>query len=97
MEMLRNHLKTHAAQSDWGSYTQADYFRKELQRQIDQINEHARKCQTKLANNSRRGQTDQVRNLQAQLRSCAIERRKCLGMIAALTRRFPDRETVPSS
>ena len=91
---METHLKNHAAQSEWGNHSQSGYFRNELQRQIELINQHARKCQAKLTNNSRHGQTDQVRRLQAQLRSCAIERRKCLEMLDALTRRFPDPETT---
>jgi hypothetical protein len=94
---VETYLKKYAAQSDWGNSSQADYFRNELQRQIDLINEHARKCQVHLENNSRRGQTEQVRHLQAQLRGCAIERRKCLEMLTALTHRFPDPEATLSS
>ena len=74
----------------WGpDYRQADYFRDELHRQIDLLNEHVRKCHAKLAVDTRRGQVDQIRHAQAQLRQCAIERRKLLEMLAALTRRFP--------
>jgi hypothetical protein len=63
-----------------------------LRRQIDLLNEHVRNCQVKLATNSQRGQVDQVRHLQTHLRNCAIERRKLLDMLAALTSRFPDEE-----
>jgi hypothetical protein len=70
-------------------YRQADYFRDELHRQIDLLNEHVRKCHAKLAVNTSRAQVDQIRHMQAQLRQCAIERSELLEMLAALTRRFP--------
>jgi len=77
-------------ESDRASHRQADYFRDELHRQVDLLDDRVRKCQAKLATNSRLGQVDQVRHVQAQLRNCAIERRRLLEMVAALTRRFPD-------
>jgi len=70
-------------------YRQADYFRDELHRQIDLLNEHVCKCHAKLAVNTSRAQVDQIRHMQAQLRQCAIERGELLEMLAALTRRFP--------
>lgn len=86
------HLHSYAADSDSANHLQADYFRDELRRQIDLLNEHVRNCQMKLATNSQRGQVDQVRHLQTHLRNCTIERRKLLDMLAALTSRFPDEE-----
>jgi DNA repair exonuclease SbcCD ATPase subunit len=85
---------SHALESDPANHRQAEYFRDELHHQIELLNDHVRKCQAKLAANTRRGQVDQIRHMQAQLRQCAIERRKLLEMLAALTRRFPDNEVA---
>ena len=85
-------MHSHAAELDRANQCQADYFRDELRCQIDLLNEHVQKCQAKLAVNSRRGQLDQVRHMQAQLLACVIERRKLLEMLTALTDRFPDDE-----
>ncbi|MCX6487815.1 MAG: hypothetical protein NT156_07550 [Mycobacterium sp.] len=90
MEAMITKLYSDVAASDRANHHQADCFRDELHRQIDLLNEHVRKFQAKLAVNTRRGQVDQIRHMQAQLRQCAIERRKLLEMLAALTRRFPD-------
>ena len=84
------HLPAHPVESDRASQCQADYFRGELHREVDLLNERVRRCQAKLATNARLGQVDQVRHMQAQLRNCAIERRKLTEMLAELTRRFPD-------
>jgi len=92
METPGTHLKSYAAEPDSANYRQADYFRNELQLQIDQLDVHVRKCQTKLATYSQRGQVDQVRHMQSHLRNCAIERREVVDMLVALTRRFSDDE-----
>lgn len=94
VETTLTHLDGQIVESDRTSHRQADYFCDELHRQIDLLNEQVRQRQARLAVNSRRGQLDQVRHMQAQLRDCAIERRKLLEMIAALTRRFPDNEVA---
>jgi hypothetical protein len=72
-----------------GDSRQADYFRVELCRQIDLLGERAAKLQAKLAVSSKRGQLDQVRLMQTQLRHCAVERRTILEMLAELSRCFP--------
>jgi ribosomal protein L17 len=92
MEAKVTHLKSHAAEPDSANHRQADYFRKELQTQIDQLDAHVRKCQAKLATYSQRGQVDQVRHMQSHLRNCAIERRELANMLDALARRFSDDE-----
>ena len=92
MEATVTHLKSPAAESDSANHRQADYFRKELQLQIDLLDTHVRKCQAKLATYSQRGQVDQVRHMQSHLRNCAIERRELLDMLVALTHRFSDDE-----
>jgi len=92
MQTTVTHLKSYAAEPDSANYRQADYFRNELQLQIDQLDVHVRKCQAKLATYSQRGQVDQVRHMQSHLRNCAIERREVVDMLVALTRRFSDDE-----
>jgi hypothetical protein len=92
MQTTVTHLKSYAAEPDSANYRQADYFRKELQLQIDQLDVHVRKCQAKLATYSQRGQVDQVRHMQSHLRNCAIERRELVDMLVALTHRFSDDE-----
>ena len=92
MKSTVTHLKSFAAEPDSANYRQADYFRKELQLQIDQLDVHVRKCQAKLATYSQRGQVDQVRHMQSHLRNCAIERRELVDMLVALTHRFSDDE-----
>jgi hypothetical protein len=85
---------SHAVESDPANHRQADYFRDELHRQIELLNEHVRKCQAKLAAHNHHHRIEQVRVVQRELRACAVERRKLLEMIAALTRRFPDDEVA---
>jgi hypothetical protein len=92
MQTTVTHLKSYAAEPDSANYRQADYFRKELQLQIDQLDVQVRKCQAKLATYSQRGQVDQVRHMQSHLRNCAIERRELVDMLVALTHRFSDDE-----
>jgi len=92
METPGTHLKSYAAEPDSANYRQADYFRNELQLQIDLLDVHVRKCQAKLATYSQRGQVDQVRHMQSHLRNCAVERREVVDMLVALTRRFSDDE-----
>jgi hypothetical protein len=94
VEAMITKLHSHAATSDRANHGQADYFRDELYRQIELLNEHVRKCQAKLAVNTRRGQVDQIRHMQAQHRQCVIERRKLLEMLAALNFRFPEVEVA---
>ena len=81
---------THHAASDQANYRQADYFRDELHREIDLINERVAKCQAKLTTAVRHRRIEQVRLVQGELRNCAIERRKLVEMIMALhlLRRF---------
>jgi len=94
MGEMVSYLNSHVAASDQANRRQADYFRDELHRQIDLINERVAKCQAKLATDTRHRRIEQVRLVQGELRNCAIERRKLLEMIATLTHRFPDDEVA---
>ena len=84
-----NNVKDHVAVLGLGDQRQADYFRDELCRQIDLLAERVARFQAKLAVSSKRGQLDQVRLMQTQLRHCAVERRIILEMLAELSRCFP--------
>jgi hypothetical protein len=84
-----NNVKDHVAVLGLGDRRQADYFRDELCRQIDLLAERVARLQAKLAVSSKRGQLDQVRLMQTQLRHCAVERRTILEMLAELSRCFP--------
>ena len=84
-----NDVNNHVSDLGLGDRRQADYFRDELCRQIDLLGERAAKLQAKLAVSSKRGQLDQVRLTQTQLRHCAVERRTILEMLAELSRCFP--------
>jgi hypothetical protein len=68
---------------------QADYFRDELHRQIEDLNEQAEAFRTALAKHLRRSEIELTERIQRELRLMAVERRKLLDMLCALSRRFP--------
>jgi hypothetical protein len=61
----------------------------ELRRQIELLNEQAEVFREALAAYIRRNELAQARRIQRELRLCAVERRKLIDMLSALTRRFP--------
>lgn len=73
---------------------QAQYFHDELHRQIGLVNEQAAVFRRALVKYLRRGESGQVRRIQAELRRNAVERRKLTDMLTALNDRFLSDETV---
>ena len=73
---------------------QAKYFYDELHVQIELLNEQAEVFKQALAAYERRGEHRQAQRMQRELRLSAVERRKLIDMLSALTRRFPRDETA---
>jgi len=67
---------------------QADYFRNELGRQIELLDEQSQKIRTTLEDAERRGDRPHVHRSQHALHMTALEHAKLRQMLAALDRRF---------
>ena len=80
---------------DQAEHSQADVFGAGLLEQIALLDEQAEAGRAALASCVKRGSSSQVGRLQQELRRCAVERRRCMNMLDALTRRFPFPQTQP--
>jgi hypothetical protein len=67
---------------------QADYFRAELCRQLEALDDKAVGLQVRLSHHLALDQSGRVRDVERELRSSVVERRQIIDMINALDHRF---------
>lgn len=69
-------------------HVQGTYFRDELNRQLELLEDRTIALQEQLAHHVALGQPGRVRAVERRLRACVAERREIVDMVDALDRRF---------